>query len=306
MFPSNGNAGDPPRRIVLVKNALERTIGADPSQSVTRYDPDPPCRLVVHVRKQSDRNVGTVQLASQGLLIARLLVLTQTLAPTRMRVRTTHTKCGHHVGPPPCGRVDGVLDLASLSADYALFGCPLLTAVLRVLVRPTRRGGASSRTSAHAFACCGELVELSGDRFLLPGQISKGISPLRRINNGRLSTSHSTTVEPGSTLYQRQRQVFRVRSTPVLGSSSAPTVGEVTGPAPVPSILIAGGFRRAARLREMDPLPLTQIREHLPASRIRFGFLELDPRAPRPSGLSWSSGTLIKTPRPRACNCGFN
>lgn len=54
-------------------------------------------------------------------------------------------------------------------------------------------------------------------------------------------------------------------------------VGEVTGADPEPSTVIAGGFRRAARLREIEPLPLEEIREHLPVSRIRFGFFELGP-----------------------------
>lgn len=54
-------------------------------------------------------------------------------------------------------------------------------------------------------------------------------------------------------------------------------VGEVTGEAPEPSDVITGGFRRAARLREITPLPLEKIREHVPASRIRFGFFELNP-----------------------------
>lgn len=41
------------------------------------------------------------------------------------------------------------------------------------------------------------------------------------------------------------------------------------------SDVIAGGFRRAAGLREIEPLPLADIREHLPVSRIRFGLFEL-------------------------------
>jgi hypothetical protein len=53
-------------------------------------------------------------------------------------------------------------------------------------------------------------------------------------------------------------------------------VGEVTGDEPEPSPVIADGFCRAARLEEIEPLPLEKIREHLPASRIRFGFFELD------------------------------
>ena len=53
-------------------------------------------------------------------------------------------------------------------------------------------------------------------------------------------------------------------------------VGEVTGEEPEPSDVIPGGFRRAASLREIEPLPLEEIREHLPVSRLRFGFLKLD------------------------------
>lgn len=52
-------------------------------------------------------------------------------------------------------------------------------------------------------------------------------------------------------------------------------VGEVTGDAPEPSEVIPGGFRRRASLREIEPLPLDAVREHLPVSRIRFGFFEL-------------------------------
>src|SRR6187397_2959995 len=52
-------------------------------------------------------------------------------------------------------------------------------------------------------------------------------------------------------------------------------VGEVTGDAPEPSEVIAGGFRRAATLREIEPLPLDDVREHLPVSRIRFGLFEI-------------------------------
>jgi hypothetical protein len=53
-------------------------------------------------------------------------------------------------------------------------------------------------------------------------------------------------------------------------------VGEVTGDEPVPSEVIPGGFRRAASLREVEPVPMADIRDHLPASRIRFGFFEID------------------------------
>lgn len=54
-------------------------------------------------------------------------------------------------------------------------------------------------------------------------------------------------------------------------------VGEVTGTVPEESEVIPGGFRRAAALREIEPLPLAAIRDHLPTSRLRFGFFELDP-----------------------------
>ena len=53
-------------------------------------------------------------------------------------------------------------------------------------------------------------------------------------------------------------------------------VGEVTGDQPVPSAAIEGGFRRAATLREIEPIPLAEVRDHLPTSRIRFGFFELE------------------------------
>lgn len=53
-------------------------------------------------------------------------------------------------------------------------------------------------------------------------------------------------------------------------------VGAVTGDEPEPSDVIPGGFRRSARLREIEPLPLAEIRDHLPVSRLRFGFFELD------------------------------
>lgn len=53
-------------------------------------------------------------------------------------------------------------------------------------------------------------------------------------------------------------------------------VGEVTGEEPEPSDVVTGGFRRAASLREIEPLPLGEIREHLPSSRLRFGFFELE------------------------------
>lgn len=56
-------------------------------------------------------------------------------------------------------------------------------------------------------------------------------------------------------------------------------VGTVTGDEPEPSDVIDGGFKRAADLREIDPLPLAQLREHVPVHRLRFGFVELDAAA---------------------------
>ncbi len=53
-------------------------------------------------------------------------------------------------------------------------------------------------------------------------------------------------------------------------------VGAVTGDEPEPSEVIAGGFRRAASLREVEPVPLSAIRDQLPVSRIRFGSFEID------------------------------
>lgn len=56
-------------------------------------------------------------------------------------------------------------------------------------------------------------------------------------------------------------------------------VGEVTGEAPEPSPVIPGGFRRAARLRVIDPIPLADVRHLIPTSKLRFGFFELDAEA---------------------------
>ena len=51
--------------------------------------------------------------------------------------------------------------------------------------------------------------------------------------------------------------------------------GEVSGEEPEPSAVIEGGWRRAAELREVEPIPLAEVKDHLPTSRIRFGFFEL-------------------------------
>ncbi len=52
-------------------------------------------------------------------------------------------------------------------------------------------------------------------------------------------------------------------------------VGSITGTEPEPSPIIAGGFRRAADLREIEPIPLAAVRDYLPTSRLRFGCFEL-------------------------------
>lgn len=51
--------------------------------------------------------------------------------------------------------------------------------------------------------------------------------------------------------------------------------GEITGPDAEQSPVIPDGFSRAADLHEVGPVPLASIRDHLPVSRLRFGFLEL-------------------------------
>lgn len=52
-------------------------------------------------------------------------------------------------------------------------------------------------------------------------------------------------------------------------------VGTITGDEPEPSPVIAGGFRLAASLHEIAPIPLADVRDHLPVSRLRFGCFEL-------------------------------
>ncbi|UVO11264.1 EVE domain-containing protein [Mycobacterium sp. SVM_VP21] len=52
-------------------------------------------------------------------------------------------------------------------------------------------------------------------------------------------------------------------------------VGKITGEAPEPSAAIPGGFRLAASLREISPLPLSRIRDQFPVNRVRFGCFSL-------------------------------
>lgn len=52
-------------------------------------------------------------------------------------------------------------------------------------------------------------------------------------------------------------------------------VGTVTGEAPEPSVVIPDGFRLRADLREIVPVPLQRIKDHLPVAKLRFGCFEL-------------------------------
>jgi hypothetical protein len=52
-------------------------------------------------------------------------------------------------------------------------------------------------------------------------------------------------------------------------------VGTMSGAEPEPSDVIPNGYRRRAALREIEPLPLDRVRDHLPTMRLRFGFFEL-------------------------------
>jgi hypothetical protein len=54
-------------------------------------------------------------------------------------------------------------------------------------------------------------------------------------------------------------------------------VGTVTGSEPEPSAVIPDGFRLRAELREVEPIALAQVRDHLPTSRLRFGCFDLPP-----------------------------
>ncbi|WP_375483656.1 EVE domain-containing protein [uncultured Jatrophihabitans sp.] len=53
-------------------------------------------------------------------------------------------------------------------------------------------------------------------------------------------------------------------------------VGAVTGTDVEPSEAIPGGFRRRAQLREIEPVPLARLGDHLPRAKLRFGCFELD------------------------------
>ena len=52
-------------------------------------------------------------------------------------------------------------------------------------------------------------------------------------------------------------------------------MGTVPGARPEPSAAIPGGFGLRANLGEIEPIPLVQLRDHLPTSQLRFGCFEL-------------------------------
>ena len=87
----------------------------------------------------------------------------------------------------------------------------------------------------------------------------------KRAPLARMSAGDGVLIYSPSTTYPRGEPLRAIT-----------VVGEITGTAPEESELIPGGFRRAATLREIEPLPLAAVREHLPVSRLRFGFFELD------------------------------
>jgi hypothetical protein len=86
-------------------------------------------------------------------------------------------------------------------------------------------------------------------------------APLARMNPGdRILVYSPKTTFPGGEPFQ-----------------AIAIVGTVTGAEPEPSQAIPGGFRLRAELREIKPIPLADVRGHLPTSRIRFGCFELSP-----------------------------
>ncbi len=103
---------------------------------------------------------------------------------------------------------------------------------------------------------------------------------LRGVEGGFVMANHGkraplARMSPGDGIVVYSPTTSYPAGTPLRAVS---VVGEVTGAAPEASTAIPGGFRRRARLRALDPpLPLDEVREHLPVSRLRFGFAELDP-----------------------------
>ena len=101
----------------------------------------------------------------------------------------------------------------------------------------------------------------------------------RGVGGGFVMANHGkrsplTRMTPGDSVLIYSPTTSHPRGEPL---RAVTIVGEVTGEEPELSDVIPDGFRRAATLREIEPLPLEQIRDHLPVSRIRFGFFELDP-----------------------------
>lgn len=89
---------------------------------------------------------------------------------------------------------------------------------------------------------------------------------------GRVGPQRLTRMAPGDGIL-----IYSPRTTyppTVSRCEPSPFVGEITGDEPEPSNVIPGGFRRV-----IEPLPLGEIREHMPVARFRFGFFERDPPA---------------------------
>lgn len=87
------------------------------------------------------------------------------------------------------------------------------------------------------------------------------LAPLRRMQAGdRLLVYSPRTTSPNGEPFQ-----------------AIAIVGAVTGAEPEPSDVIEGGYRRRADLREIPPIPLAEIRDHLPTTMLRFGCFELPP-----------------------------
>ena len=77
-------------------------------------------------------------------------------------------------------------------------------------------------------------------------------------------------------------------------------VGEVTGDEPEPSPVIEGGWNRAAVLREIEPIPLADVRDHLPDEQDPVRLLRA-PRGGRRSHLGPLAIVTVKLSQLRAC-----
>jgi hypothetical protein len=104
----HGEAGDPPRAGIWVKQASQRAVTADASESIARPDPRPSNRLVPDVPDQTGRNTGVGYLAvERGTVIPSLRRqvhllrrrLKETSTPIPRRIMTSAAEHGHNVVP---------------------------------------------------------------------------------------------------------------------------------------------------------------------------------------------------------------